>query len=66
MLLMRCRIVGFHTKIQAKQEVSEIEAYAKSITQGYLLIEFVYLKHTAWLVLIIFNCPYIAGVDKCT
>ena len=54
-----------HTHIQSQQEVGEVHSYAESVAEGYLLVEFVELKHTAGLVFIFSYGPDVSGIDKC-
>ena len=62
--LVHRRVVGLEAKVEAQQEVCEIEADAKAVGGCDFLVEFVELKLPAGLVGIVLYGPYVAGIDK--
>ena len=58
------RVVGFHTEVGADNYKIEVEAYAESICQGYLLIEGIKAKYTSGLGFVVVYGPYVTGIDK--
>ncbi len=57
-------IDGLHTTIETEDEEVEVEADAKTIGEGNLLIELIKLKLTTRLAGIVANGPDIAGIHE--
>jgi len=55
---------GFHTGIKAENEEVEVHAKANSVGYSYLAVEVVQSEGSTWLVGIVANRPYIAGIDE--
>ena len=56
--------MGFHSHVEANEEIGEIHAQAKPVARRQLFIELVELEHSTWLILIFLDCPDVAHVDK--
>ena len=57
-------VMGFHTHVETKQEVVEVESDTDAIGCGELLIELAELELSAGLVLVVANGPDVTGIDK--
>jgi hypothetical protein len=58
------RVDSFHTHVEAYDEIVEVEAYAKTVTDSQLFPEFRKLELPARLVGIFPECPDVASIDK--
>ena len=56
------RIDGLHAKVETHNKIIKVQAYAKTVCHGYLLVELVYLELSPGLVGIVFESPDVAGI----
>ena len=56
--------MGLHAKVETQQKVCEVHADAKAVSRRYLLVELIEAELAPGLVHIVFDCPYISGIDK--
>lgn len=62
--LIVSRIMGFHTKVKAQQEVSEVHAQTYAVSGSNFFVETIEMEHAAGLVGIVVDGPDIAGINE--
>ena len=58
------RVNGFHTHIESKNEIIEIETQSQSVGHGNLLVKLVDLKLSAGLICVITERPNVSCINE--
>ena len=66
-MLTACRISwidSFHASIKTEEEVAEVQAHAKAISDSHIAQDILESELSSRLALIVANGPYITGIDE--
>ena len=56
------RIDGLHAKVETHNKIIKVQAYAKTVCHGYLLVELIQLELPAGLLFVGTKGPDVAGI----